>query len=338
MRKLIATLSASAALVLLLASAALAGTTLTYANFPPAKTFPCVQMEHWKAEVENRTNGAVAVQTFPGGTLLGAKNMLRGVQTGQADIGCISLPYYPGVFPAMSAVNLPVAFSSTTVASLTMWDLYQKYQPEEFKDVIVLTMFTSAPSNIMSKTPVKQLGDLNGMELRASGSILKILGDMGAQGVGMPMSQTPEALQKGVVKGLVSSFDVLKDFNFAEICRYETITNLPVYPFAVIMNKASWNRLPGDAQKVLTDLGREQSEWTGNYLDNHIKDSLAWAKEKYKVEVFELTAAEHADIKAKGVPLVNAWRTEAAKADLDADAILSDMLALKTKYETETGK
>jgi TRAP-type C4-dicarboxylate transport system substrate-binding protein len=338
MRKLIATLSAGAALVLLLASAALAGTTLTYANFPPAKTFPCVQMEHWKAEVENRSNGAVSVQTFPGGTLLGAKNMLRGVQTGQADIGCISLPYYPGVFPAMSAVNLPVAFSSTTVASLTMWDLYQKYQPEEFKDVIVLTMFTSAPSNIMSKTPVKQLSDLNGMELRASGSILKILGGMGAQGVGMPMSQTPEALQKGVVKGLVSSFDVLKDFNFAEICRYETITNLPVYPFAVIMNKASWNRLPTDVQKILTDLGREQSEWTGKYLDNHIKDSLAWSKEKYQVEVFELTAAEHADIKAKGVPLVNAWRTNASKADLDADAILSDMLILKTKYEAETDK
>lgn len=26
---------------------------LTYANFPPAPTFPCVQMERWKVEVEN---------------------------------------------------------------------------------------------------------------------------------------------------------------------------------------------------------------------------------------------------------------------------------------------
>ncbi len=41
---------------------------LTYANFPPAPTFPCVQMERWKTEVEKRTNGAVAIQTFPGGT------------------------------------------------------------------------------------------------------------------------------------------------------------------------------------------------------------------------------------------------------------------------------
>ena len=32
---------------------------LTYANFPPAPTFPCVQMEHWAKEVEKRTGGKV---------------------------------------------------------------------------------------------------------------------------------------------------------------------------------------------------------------------------------------------------------------------------------------
>jgi len=49
--------------------------TLNYANFPPAPTFPCVQMERWKVEVEKRTNGQVKINTFPGGTLLGAKGM-----------------------------------------------------------------------------------------------------------------------------------------------------------------------------------------------------------------------------------------------------------------------
>lgn len=333
--KKLCTLIAALAIIAVTAATAMAGTTLTYANFPPAKTFPSVQMERWKTEVEKRTNGKLAVQTFPGSTLLGAKNMLRGVQTGQADIGCISLAYYPRVFPLMSVVNLPVAFSSTEVSSLTMWDLFQKYQPKEFKGVKVLTMFTSAPSQIMSKQPVKSLADLKGLELRASGTILQILSALGAQGVGMPMSQTPEALQKGVVKGLVSSFDVLMDFNFAEICRYETITNLPVYPFAVIMNKARWDALPADVRKTLDDMGREQAAWTGRYLDSHVEKSLAWSKEKYKVEIFTLTEAEHAEIKTKGEALVDTWKQGAAKAGLDGDAILADMLALKAKYEKE---
>ena len=56
--------------------------TLKYANFPPATTFPCVQMERWAKEVEKRTTGKVKVQTFPGGTLLPAKNIFDGVISG----------------------------------------------------------------------------------------------------------------------------------------------------------------------------------------------------------------------------------------------------------------
>ncbi len=72
--------------------------TLTYANFPPAPTFPCVQMERWAKEVRERTNGKVEVKTFPGGTLLGAKNMFDGVVKGVADIGCLATAYQPGRF------------------------------------------------------------------------------------------------------------------------------------------------------------------------------------------------------------------------------------------------
>ncbi len=336
--KRLLTLLAAVALTGLMAATALAGTTLTYANFPSAKTFPCVQMERWKTEVEKRTNGAVTVQTFPGSTLLGGKNMFRGVQTGQADIGCLSLPYYPGVFPAMSSVNLPVSFTSTEVASLTMWDLFQKYQPEEFKDVKVLTMFTSAPSHIMSKVAVRNLDDLKGLELRGAGSLVKIIDALGGRGVGMPMSDTPEALQKGVVKGVVSSFDVLKDLNFAESCRFVTITNLPVYPFAVIMNKARWEALPDDVKKVLDDLGREQSQWTGAYLDDYVNKALAWGKEKYQVEAITLSDTDYQAISATTAPMIAEWKEAVAKKGLDGDTILSDMLTLKKKYEAELGK
>ena len=74
--------------------------------------------------------------------------------------------------------------------------MYEKGLSDEFKDVKVLTMFTSPASQIMSNQPVKTLADFNGLPLRASGSILEIISGLGAQGIGMPMSQTPEALQE----------------------------------------------------------------------------------------------------------------------------------------------
>ncbi len=310
-----------------------AETTLSYANFPPAKTFPCVQMERWKQEVEKRTGGKIKVQTYPGSTLLGAKNTLRGVMSGQADIGCVSLAYHPGAFPLCSVMELPLGFTTSTSASLALWDLFQKYKPEEFKRVKVLTMFASAPSNIMSKTPVRSLADLKGLEIRASGTLSTILNALGATPVSMPMSETPEALQKGVVKGLFSSFEVLKDFNFAEICRYETETNTAVYPFAIIMNLRSWNALPEDVKKIFNDLGREQAKWTGNYMDNHVKKALAWSEEKYGIEVIRFSDEEMQEIEEKTAPLIDEWKSKSSAKGVDAAAVLKFVEDAKMKYE-----
>jgi len=311
---------------------------LTYANFPPASTFPCVQMERWKAEVEKRTNGKVQVQTFPGGTLLGAKNMFDGVKRGQADIGNLCMSYQPGVFPFTTVAELPVGFTSSTVASLVLWDLYEKYRPKEFADVKVLTMFATAPSNIMSKVPVRSLKDLKGLELRASGIASRVLDLLGATPVSMPMPETPEALQKGVVKGLLSSLEVLKDFNFAEYCRYETITNFQVYPFAVVMNKQRWAALPDDVKKVMEDLRREQALWTGQYMDQHVKESLAWSKEKYGIEIIQIPEEELKAWKQKLTPLIDEWKQKAAKLGIPAQQVLDELYALKAKYEAQYGK
>ncbi|MGD9307250.1 MAG: C4-dicarboxylate ABC transporter substrate-binding protein, partial [Desulfobacterales bacterium] len=160
--------------------------TLTYANFPPAPTFPCVQMERWKQEVEKRSGGKVAVNTFPGGTLLGAKNMMDGVIAGQADIGNLCMAYQPGRFIVTNATSLPIGIPNARVGSLMLWDLWYKYQPDEFKQVKVLAMFTTAPTNIMSKVPVRTLVDIKGLDLRASGGAAQILGAWGANPVGMP--------------------------------------------------------------------------------------------------------------------------------------------------------
>ncbi|MFW5722697.1 MAG: TRAP transporter substrate-binding protein [Desulfohalobiaceae bacterium] len=327
-----------AGMCLSVSPATAADITLSYANFPPAPTFPCVQMEHWAAEVEKRTKGAVDVQTYPGSTLLGAKNMWDGVIQGQADIGCISLSYQPGVFPMLSVLEQPFGFSSATVASLALYDLWERHQPEEFNRVKVLTMFTSAPSNIMSKVAVRDLSDLKGLEIRASGGASTVMKLLGASPVSMPASETPEALQKGLVKGVFSSFDWLKDFNFAEYLPYATVTNLQVYPFAVIMNKQSWERLPSEVKQVFDDLRREQSLWTGSYLDDHIEESLAWSKEKYDLEVITLAEEQLAAANRRLSVMVQDWKATARAAGIDADAVVADLLASKALLEERYGR
>jgi len=308
---------------------------LSYANFPPAPTFPCVQMERWKAEVEKRTAGKVAIDTYPGGTLLGAKNMMDGVIAGQADIGCLTMAYQPGRFIVTNATGLPMGLPNAKVASMVLWDIYQKYQPDAFAKVKVLTMFTTAPTNIMSKVAVRNLDDIKGLDLRSPGGAVKILKAWGANPVGMPMPATVEALQKGVVKGLFSSTEVMKDFKFAESCKYVTLTNTLIVPFAVVMNMDKWNSLPKDVQMVMEGLGVQQAMWTGTYMDNHVAVADEWSKNVQNVEFIELAPAEKAKWDAKLSFVAENWIKKANEKGFPGQAIVAD---IKTFTKMYTGK
>lgn len=308
---------------------------LSYANFAPASTFVCVQMERWKEEVEKRTNGKLQIDTYPGGTLLGAKDMIDGVISGQADIGCLCMAYQPGRFSITNATSLPMGIPDAVVGTKVLNDIYEKYTPKGFKDVKVVTMFTNSPANIMSKRPVYTLDDIKGMNLRASGGAAKILGTWGANYVGMPMSETPEAIQKGVVEGLFSSLEVMKDFEYAALCRYVTMTDTVIYPFAVVMNQQTWDKLPADVQKVINDLKQEQAIWTAEYMETHVKDAIEWSKLNHHIEVINLDSSEKARFNELLKSIIDQWIIDESAKGLPAKQIVEDIDKMVTKYSQD---
>ena len=301
---------------------------LSFANFPAAATFPCVSMERWAQEVKSRTNNVVQVETYPGGILLDARSMFRGVIQGQADIGCISTAYHPGVFPMLSVFELPLGFNSAESASRIMWDFYASNQPKELAQVKVLAVFTSAPSQIMSTKPVNSLQDVKGLRLRAAGMLAEVVRQMDASAVSMPQSEAPEALQKGVVEGILSSLDVFKDYNYAELCRHGLMVDMPVYPFVVFMNQDCWDDLPPEVQQVLDDLAREHSIWTGNYVDGHAREARQWGLETYGSKLIELSDDDRNKLQMSMEPVIAGWIEKADAKGFDGAAIVRQVKSM----------
>lgn len=305
--------------------------TLNYANFPPATTFPCVQMERWKSEVEKRTQGKVKVHTYPGGTLLGAKDIFDGVIAGTADIGNFAMSYQPGRFPVTEAMDLPHFFADAKTSSRILAEVVEHFKPAEFEKVKVLTVFTCPPAVVMSTKEVKTLADLKNMALRSSGTGAAMLTRLEASPVAMPQSDVPDALQKGVVKGLVSSGEVLKDMNYAAYCPFVLKADLPVISFAVVMNKAKYEALPAEVKQVLDGLYRDQAEWTGAYVDQHVEEAIAWAKEKHKLTVNELAAEERATLQKTAEPIVEDYLKRVTAKGVDGKAVLDFIQSKKAK-------
>ena len=287
--------------------------SLNYVNFPPAPTFPCVQMERWKEQVEARTEGRVKINTFPGGTLLAAKDIFDGVVLGHADIGNFAMSYQPGRFPVSESIDLPHFFPDSKTATKKLAALIKETNPEEFKGVEVLAMFTCPPAVVMSSVKNDTLEALKNLPLRSSGTGADLIAALGAKPVAMPQSDVLDALQKGVVKGNVSSAEVLKDMNYAAYCPFVYKADLPVVSFAVVMNKARFDKLPENIREIFRSLYDEHSAWTADYVDQHADDAIAWAQDenngnlKRKLEIFTPTDAEKTRLRASAVPLFEAY-------------------------------
>jgi TRAP-type C4-dicarboxylate transport system substrate-binding protein len=307
--------------------------TLNYAFFAPAGTFPGKQMAHWADEMAKRTNGRVEVKTFPGGTLLGAREMYDGVTKGVADIGLGSPSYDPGRFPLTSGISMPLNFPNATVASQTLWAVTKELKPKEYDAFKVIAMFTTEPGYIQSRNPVRNTADLAGMKLRAAGTGVPVLKALGAAPVGMPMPEVPQAVQTRVIDGTMTSREVLKDFRLAEQLKYVTDYPTVVVTFAAVMDKKRWDALPADVKKVIDELAEEMPTWTGHYHDRENVDAaLAWGKKDHNLQVLAISPQEKAAWDAKLAPMVDEWVAEMKGKGLPADQYIQRVRALRDQF------
>jgi TRAP-type C4-dicarboxylate transport system substrate-binding protein len=324
---------AAAALLVAHAPTRAADITLTYAFFAPAGTFPGRQMAHWAEQLNKRTNGKVQVRTFPGGTLLSARDMYDGVAKGVADIGLGAPSYDPGRFPLTSGMSLPLGFENATVASRTLWAVTQEFQPKEFENFKLIAMFTTEPGYIQSRRPVRSAADLAGMKLRAAGTGVPVLAALGAAPVGMPMPEVPQSVQTGVIDGTMTSREVLQDFKLAETLKFVTDYPTVVVTFAAVMDRKRWDKLPDDVKKVIDTLADEMPVWTGRYHDQqNVGAALEWAKKQHNLEVLSLAPAERTAWDAKLAPMVSQWVTEMKGKGIPAERYIQRVRELRDQF------
>lgn len=235
---------------------------LKFANFFPPPSKQSAICEEFIRDLEKRSGGRIHVRYFAGGSLLSAPNMYQGIEGGIADIGFSHVWYSPGRMPVTEAGGLPLACPSAWVGGHVMTDFYFKFRPKEWQKVKVLWFSTSGANNVISTKPVEKLEDLKGINLRAPGIIGEIVKALGATPTPTPMVEAYDATAKGVIDGVLSTYEVLKTYRFAEVMKNMTVSWHAgnVVPFYVAMNKNSYERLPEGLKEVLLDLCGEYRE------------------------------------------------------------------------------
>jgi TRAP-type C4-dicarboxylate transport system substrate-binding protein len=236
---------------------------LKAANYLPPMHKMSLLTQWFCDEVKNRTNGKLEISYYPGGTLLSPVKMYAGVITGIADLGFSHTAYTRGRFPVTEVLDLPQGYPSGYVAVQVSNDFYEKFRPSEWDKVHVL-YFASSPPLVLhtNKKPVKTMEDMAGLKIRATGQMAEVLKALGAAPVPLQMPDVYESLKRGVIDGVTVDLSPLKYWKFAEVIKYTTASWRlgTTYAFYFIINKNKWDKLPPDAQKVMTETAMEAKE------------------------------------------------------------------------------
>jgi len=274
---------------------AFAQVKLNYSIFFAASHRNSVLATEWAREVEKRSGGKVQITMFYGGTLTPADKCYDGVVNGISDIGMSCLSYTMGRFPLSEVLDLPQGTTSGLVATRLVNDFYQKFKPKELADAKVLYLHGHGPGLLHTKTPVRTLEDLKGMKIRATGTSAKIVTALGGAPVAMPMSDSYDAISRGVAQGILCPVESLQGWKLGEVIRHTTQDYGAAYTitFFVVMNRARWDSLPADVQKAIEQVNAEWIEKTGSAWDEMDKAGAAFAA-GLGTSVIPLSAQENA--------------------------------------------
>jgi TRAP-type C4-dicarboxylate transport system substrate-binding protein len=287
----------------------------------------------WADRINSATDGQVTITSYPGGTLVGAADTYNGVKDGIADIGMSCFAYTRGQFPVLEAFELPgVLYENSKVASMVAWEGIKQLNPAEVQDTKLLMVIATGPGDLFTTVPIRNLGDLQGVEIRATGISAATIELLGGTPVAMPQSEAYEALSKGVVKGNLSPVEVLKGWKHGEVTQYLTRTPFLYNTlFFVTMNLDKWNSMPKSLQdKVIAETEKFHEEVGIGLWDMQNEAGIDFALNEQGMEEITLSASEAAMWIEEVLPLQEDY-TEATKDLIDTD-VMELVKSLAEKY------
>lgn len=234
--------------------------TLKIAHFLPAGA-PAQQrvLMPWCETLKMESNGRIACQFYPAMQLGGTPGQLVDqVKNGVVDIVWTAPGYSTGRFPRIEAFELPFIVRDAKSGSRAVWQFYEQYARDEFASYKVLSIYSAGGETIHTGShQVRELADWRGLKLRAATRLgTKTVAALGAAPVAMPPSALTESISKGVVDGVMSSWELVKALKLDEVTQFHTEPPAgQPYPSStvlmVLMNRQKFDALPVDLKALI---------------------------------------------------------------------------------------
>ena len=246
------------------------------ADHSPSKGIRADGINWMTSEVEKATGGAVKFEVYWGGSLLKAKEMLRAVSKGAADMAFTWPGKRPKELPVWQSLPTiligPKDVGKATQLCLTLMKEIPAFEADFSRwNVKVLGVHQVSGYNLFMTKPLKTIHDLKGMKVRSPDKPhLAMIKAIGGTPIFMPMSEAYPSMQRGTIDGVFCPLESGHRFKFHEVAKYQypCLSVWGSVPNVLYINRNTWKKLPADVQqkmeKICADMSFKYAEITQN--------------------------------------------------------------------------
>jgi len=255
----------------------------------------CQSAKKFQKLVNERSNGELAVQLFLGGVMGSEEECTESVSIGAVEMqagGGLPIKTYA---PKYYFLDSPYVIKD--------WDHYQRVFFDspvgkkareliaERGNTLYLGVVYRGVRQFTSNKPIRTPDDLKGLKLRLPQlpTWIAVWKEVGALPVPVALTELFSALQTGVADASEGDVTQIHSFHLDEVQKYLSMTGHLVQTGALTINKSFFESLSEKHQNIVSQAGKEASEWGSEQIltgEQNLIDDL----KKKGMEVIEADA------------------------------------------------
>lgn len=216
----------------------------------------------WKELVEERTDGAITVETYHSSQLGDDRSMTEALQIGSQEVTIPSTAPIANFVPEYSIFDFPFLFPNEEVADTVLdGEVGQKFLDMlEDQNLVGLAYWENGFRDITnSERPIETAEDFSGLKLRTMENQLHLdaFKALGANPTPMAFGELFTAMQQGTVDGQENPIPTIYLQGFYEVQDYVSATHHIYSPFVFLMSKTFFDGLTEEQQTIVTEAAVE---------------------------------------------------------------------------------
>lgn len=279
---------------------------LKYATIQVGTDPMCRAMEKFKELCDEKSNGAIKVTLYTGGTLGNERELLEAARTGAIEMTASSSLADTIFFAPEYAIFSTPYLVKDLDQSRKIWESeigeeINNYIETNF-GIRTLGLMDRGSRQLTTNKAVNTPDDLSGLKLRLPENevYIKVWTQLGATAVPIALSEVYGALDSGAIHGQENPLATIVANKFSEVQDYCMLTNHIVEMYKIQCSKIWWDKLDETQKKIIEESLAEASEY-GNGIVAESEEEYRKAMEASGVTFIEPDVAK---FKEKAMPAI----------------------------------